>query len=132
MAHSGWKGTVGRIGEKMVRYMGSVYGSKPSDIICVIAPSICQDCYEVSEDVAEQFIELFDSGMNDELLYKKPDGKYQLNLHKACEMILLDVGVLKEHIDITDICTCCNPKFFFSHRASHGMRGNNAAVMMIR
>ena len=130
MAHSGWKGTVGRIGEKMVSYMGSEYGSKPSDVICVIAPSICQDCYEVSEDVAEQFIEMF--GLKEELLYKKPDGKYQLNLHKACEMILLDAGVLREHIDITDICTCCNPEFLFSHRASHGMRGNNAAVMMIR
>ncbi|MBR1598630.1 MAG: peptidoglycan editing factor PgeF [Lachnospiraceae bacterium] len=140
MAHSGWKGTVGRIGEKMVRYMGSVYGSDPSDIICAIAPSICQECYEVSEDVAEQFIEMF--GLEDdiekgsmcdkELLYKKPNGKYQLNLYKACEMILLDAGVLKEHIDITDICTCCNPEFLFSHRASRGMRGNNAAVMMMR
>ena len=169
MAHSGWKGTVGRIGEKMVRYMGSVYGSKPSDIICTIAPSICQECYEVSEDVALQFIEMFcvgadveeriiDTDMNTanymdgrkdpelecnsesecnmvcdkELLYRKPDGKYQLNLHKACELILLEAGILKEHMDITDICTCCNPDFLFSHRASHGKRGNNAAVMMLK
>lgn len=140
MAHSGWKGTVGRIGEKMVRYMESEYGSKPYNIVCAIAPSICQECYEVSADVAEQFIEMFGSEADFEkgnmcdkkLLYKKPDGKYQLDLHKACEMILLDAGVLKEHIDITDICTCCNPEFLFSHRASHGMRGNNAAVMMLK
>ena len=140
MAHSGWKGTVGRIGEKMVHYMASKYGSKSSDIICAIAPSICQDCYEVSEDVALQFIEMFSleketekgSKHDKELLYRKPDGKYKLNLHKACELILLEAGILKEHIDITDICTCCNPDFLFSHRASHGKRGNNAAVMMLK
>ena len=131
MAHSGWKGTVGRIGAKMVSFMENEYGSKPSDIICAIAPSICQDCYEVSEDVAEQFIDMF--GLNDnELLYGKSDGKYQLGLHKACELILTEAGILKEHIDITDICTCCNPNLLFSHRASHGKRGNNAAVMMLK
>lgn len=131
MAHSGWKGTVGRIGAKMVEYMGNEYGSKSDDIICAIAPSICQDCYEVSEDVAVQFIAMF-SGISRELLYKKSNGKYQLNLHKACEMILLEAGILREHIDITDICTCCNPDFLFSHRASHGKRGNNAAIMMLK
>lgn len=143
MAHSGWKGTVNRIGAKMIEYMGTEYGSEPKDIICAIAPSICQDCYEVSEDVAVQFIEEFrkdfDSDQNGEepkevmkeLIYKKDNGKYQLNLHKACEVVLLDAGVLRENIDITDICTCCNPDFLFSHRASHGKRGNNAAIMML-
>ncbi|MBE5925243.1 MAG: peptidoglycan editing factor PgeF [Lachnospiraceae bacterium] len=140
MAHSGWKGTVGRIGAKMVDYMGSLYGSKPCDIICAIAPSICQECYEVSEDVAVRFIEEFADYINacdsydkvNELIYKKNNGKYQLNLHKACEIVLTDAGVLKKNIDITDICTCCNDKLLFSHRASHGMRGNNAAVMMLK
>lgn len=144
MAHSGWKGTVNRIGAKMIEYMGAEYGSDPKDIVCAIAPSICQDCYEVSEDVAVQFIEEFSkdfySGQNEkeleddmkELIYRKDNGKFQLNLHKACEIVLLDAGVLREHIDITDICTCCNPDFLFSHRASHGKRGNNAAVMMLR
>ncbi|MBQ9984511.1 MAG: peptidoglycan editing factor PgeF [Lachnospiraceae bacterium] len=132
MAHSGWKGTVERIGAKMVSYMGTEYGSKPEDIICAIAPSICQKCYEVSEDVALRFLEVFGDEYGDALLYKKENGKYQLNLHKACEITLLDAGIRPEHLDITDICTCCNPEFLFSHRASNGMRGNLAGVMMLR
>lgn len=132
MAHSGWKGTVERIGAKMISYMGTEYGSKPEDIICAIAPSICQKCYEVSEDVALRFLEVYGDGYGDELLYKKENGKYQLNLHKACEVTLLDAGILPEHLDITDICTCCNPEFLFSHRASNGMRGNLAGVMMLK
>lgn len=132
MAHSGWKGTVERIGAKMVSYMEKEYGSRPEDIICAIAPSICQTCYEVSEDVALHFLEVFGSDYGDELVYQKENGKYQLNLHKACEITLLRAGIKHEHLDITDICTCCNPEFLFSHRASNGMRGNLAGVMMLK
>ena len=132
MAHSGWKGTVERIGAKMISYMKEEYHSNPEDIVCAIAPSICQKCYEVSEDVALRFLEVFGDGYGEELLYKKDNGKYQLNLHKACEITLLEAGVKKEHLDVTDICTCCNPEFLFSHRASNGMRGNLAGVMMIK
>ena len=132
MAHSGWKGTVERIGARMVSYMEAEYDSKPEDIICAIAPSICHKCYEVSEDVALRFLEVFGDGYGEDLLYKKENGKYQLNLHKACEITLLEAGITSEHLDITDICTCCNPEFLFSHRASNGMRGNLAGVMMLK
>lgn len=132
MAHSGWRGTVEKIGAKMTAFMEKEYGSKREDIVCAIAPSICQKCYEVSEDVALHFLEVFGDGYGEELLYKKENGKYQLNLHKACEITLLEAGILKEHLDVTDLCTCCNPEFLFSHRASHGMRGNLAGVMMIK
>lgn len=132
MAHSGWKGTVERIGGKMISYMKAEYGCKSRDIVCAIAPSICQSCYEVSEDVALRFLEVFGEEHGSSLLYQKPDGKYQLNLHKACEITLLEAGILPKHLDITDLCTCCNPDFFFSHRASHGRRGNLAGVMMLK
>jgi len=132
MAHSGWRGTVKRIGAKMVSYMQKEYGCEPSDIVCAVAPSICQNCYEVSEDVAEQFLSVFGKSYGNELLYKKENGRYQLNLHKACEVTLLEAGILPEHLDITNLCTCCNPDFFFSHRASNGRRGNLAGVMMLK
>ncbi len=135
LAHSGWRGTIEEIGAKMVAFMGDEYGCLPENIICAIAPSICQSCYEVSADVAEQFLEkykvYYENKDMSELLYQKENGKYQLNLHKACEITLLNAGILKEHLDITDLCTCCNPDVFFSHRASHGKRGNLAAVIML-
>lgn len=132
MAHSGWRGSVERIGEKMVDYMEKEYGCKAKDIVCAIAPSICQNCYEVSEEVAFRFWEVFGKEHGAALIYGKENGKYQLNLHKACEITLLEAGILPEHLDVTNLCTCCNPEFFYSHRASNGMRGNLAAVMMIR
>lgn len=132
MAHSGWRGTVERIGAKMTVYMEEEFGCRAADILCAVGPSICQECYEVSEEVAVQFLNVFGNSHGNMLLYKKEGGKYQLNLHKACEITLLDAGIKREHIDMTDLCTCCNPEIFFSHRASHGKRGNLAGVMMIK
>lgn len=132
MAHSGWRGTVEKIGGKMVAYMHEEYGCDPDDIVCAIGPSICQKCYEVSEDVAQHFTDVFGDTYGETLLYRKENGKYQLNLQKACEITLLESGIRKEHLDVTDLCTCCNPDWLFSHRASNGKRGNLAAVMMLK
>lgn len=132
MAHSGWRGTVEKIGGKMVAYMHEEYGCDPDDIVCAIGPSICQKCYEVSEDVAQHFTDIFGDDYGEMLLYRKENEKYQLNLQKACEITLLASGIRKEHLDVTDLCTCCNPDWLFSHRASNGKRGNLAAVMMIK
>lgn len=132
MAHSGWRGTVEKIGGKMVAYMHEEYGCDPDDIVCAIGPSICQKCYEVSEDVAQHVTDAFGDAYGETLLYRKENGKYQLNLQKACEITLLASGIRKEHLDVTDLCTCCNPDWLFSHRASNGKRGNLAAVMMLK
>ena len=55
LSHSGWRGSVKRIGEKTVRRMEEQFGSNPKDVLAVIGPSICKDCYEVSEHVAAAF-----------------------------------------------------------------------------
>jgi hypothetical protein len=130
-SHSGWKGTVGRIGKKTVEKMTEVYGSKPEEIVAAIGPSICQSCYEISEDVAEEFRKEFPTEWYDEFMIDKGNGKYQLDLWKVNEYILLDAGITREHLDITDICTCCNPKLLFSHRASKGKRGNLAGFICL-
>ncbi len=49
MAHSGWRGTVAKIGAKFVAYIQKEYGSKPENIIAAIGPSICRSCYEVGK-----------------------------------------------------------------------------------
>lgn len=130
LSHSGWRGTVNRMGQVTIERMQEAYGTDPADLICAIGPSICQDCYEVSEDVIEQFAAAF-PGHEAELFYRKENGKYQLNLWRANEIVLTEAGVKPEHLAVTDICTCCNPKNLFSHRASHGKRGNLAAFLCL-
>lgn len=129
LAHSGWRGTVAGMGACMVQFMQEHFQSDPRDLVAAVGPSICVDCYEVSEEVAEQFRE----GFPEEVLQKgKAPGKYQLDLWKANESILLNAGILPEHLSVTDVCTCHNPEYLFSHRASHGRRGNLAAFLMLK
>ena len=40
LAHAGWRGTVGRIGEKVVEKMTELYGTNPADIKAAIGPAI--------------------------------------------------------------------------------------------
>ena len=131
MAHSGWKGTVLRIGASMVSVMEEQYNCRAADIICAIGPSICKSCYEVSEDVIEKFQSVFDKDEMSEIVCEKENGKYLLDLWKANEEILLKAGILREHLDITDLCTCCNSHALFSHRGSHGKRGNMGGFMVL-
>ena len=131
LSHSGWRGTVGKIGKNTVQLMQENFGSKPEDLLAAVGPSVCMDCYEVSEDVADAFKEAF-PGHADEILLDKKNGKYQLDLWRANEIVLTEAGVLKEKIAVTNICTCCNPDLLFSHRASHGKRGNLGAFIYLR
>ena len=130
LSHSGWRGTVGRMGARTIEEMGRVFGTKPEDVVAAIGPSICRDCYEVSEDVAEVFVQAFSKpGQDKEILDEKGGGKYQLDLWRANQIILTEAGVRSENIQVTDICTCCNPEYLFSHRASQGKRGNLGAFL---
>lgn len=140
MSHSGWRGTVARMGKVTLEAMQWEYGTNSADVICAIGPSICQDCYEVSWDVAEKFAKEF-SGHEQEILVESQknkkiqadaDKKYQLDLWRANEIVLLEAGVKKEHIAVTDICTCCNPDVLFSHRASNGKRGNLGGILCLK
>ena len=130
-SHSGWRGTVNRMGRATLKAMAEAYGTVPEDVWCAIGPSICQDCYEVSEDVALEFEQEF-SGHGSEIMYRKENGKYQLNLWKANERVLLDAGILPEKLILPNVCTCCNSELLFSHRASHGRRGNLGAFLCIK
>ncbi len=132
LSHSGWRGTVSKIGKVTLQKMKEEYGTDPANVLVAIGPSICQDCYEVSEDVIEQFQCAFASEYWNELYYKKENGKYQLNLWKANEIVMLESGVRKENLAVTNVCTCCNSDVLFSHRASQGKRGNLAAFLALK
>lgn len=127
LAHSGWRGTAAGMGSCMVRAMEAAYGTRPEELCVAIGPSICADCYEVGEDVAGQF-----AGFPGVVNPGKMPGKYQLDLREANRQNLLAAGVRKEKIAVTDICTCCNDSYLFSHRASRGKRGNMGAFLCLK
>ncbi len=141
MAHSGWKGTFGQIGRIVIEKMNQEFGTRADKIYTAIGPSICANCYEVSEELAIQFTEML--GVQkmawkgkipvqdmSTVVYCKED-RYYLNLWAANYHILKSAGVQESRIAIPDICTCCNSDKMFSHRASKGKRGNLCGFLML-
>ncbi len=131
LSHSGWRGTVKRMGRATLEAMEKHFGTKAEDVITLVGPSICMDCYEVSRDVAEAFQNEFNKIQLKDILFDKGNGKYQLNLWEANRHIFLDAGVKPENIHISQVCTSCNSDLLFSHRASKGKRGTLAAFLML-
>lgn len=131
LSHSGWRGTAGKIGKVTIELMQQYYDTNPADLCVAIGPSICIDCYEVSQDVAEVFKKEFPKKLWNILMKEKENGKFQLNLWEANRQILLAAGIPDEQIAMPDLCTCCNHELLFSHRASEGKRGNLAALLYL-
>ncbi len=137
LSHSGWRGTVNRMGAVTVKAMHENFGTDPADLICGIGPCICMDCYEISEDVADAFMKEFpgcllsagDTRSDHAFMMPKNDDKYLLDLRAANRLILSEAGVPDKNIELPGICTCCNPDYLFSHRATNGKRGNMAAFL---
>jgi YfiH family protein len=124
LSHSGWRGTANGMGKWTVRRMQQEFGTDPKDLYAAIGPSICRDCYEVSEEVARQFPNCYLTG--------KGNGKYLLDLHEANRGIMAEAGIPLDHIAMPDLCTSCNPDLLFSHRKTGGKRGTCAAFLSIR
>lgn len=136
LSHSGWRGTVGKIGKITILKMCEEFGCEPGNILCGIGPSICKDCYEVGSDVASEFVNEFGEAaskyiLRPSVLNPNDKKKYMLDLWSACKIALLEAGVLEEHIEVTDYCTMCNPNLFFSHRVMGAKRGGQVAMISL-
>ena len=132
LSHSGWRGTVNRMGRVTVEAMGKAFGSDPKDIVACIGPSICSECYEVGPEVAEAYEYAFEPAKHSEILEEKPDGKFLLDLWRANAIVMEEAGILPERIHMTDICTHCNPELLYSHRRTGERRGNLCAFLSLK
>ena len=129
-AHAGWRGTIGRIGEKTVAAMEKEFGCKPEDIEAYIGVSICGDCYTVGGEVAEMFMKEFPKSTK-QTEKQKAEGTCQLDLWQVNQKILEEAGVLCENIVIGGVCTKCHSDVLFSHRVAGNARGNMAGFLML-
>ncbi len=114
--HSGWRGTAQNIVKNAIKLMCS-HGSNVKNISAFIGPAIGLCCYEVSNDVAEAFL---DYG---ECVIKKDDGKFMLDLKNIVKAQIVKEGVSEDNIDVAPYCTSCDNNMFFSHRRQNGKSG---------
>ena len=128
IAHAGWMGTLRDVAIATVEAMKKNYGSNPADIIACIGPSIGPDHYEIGADVILQVMQKFED--ESELVLKSHNGKIHFNLWETNRLLLERAGV--QNIEVCGICTACNTKDWFSHRAEKGRTGRFGALICLQ
>lgn len=152
--HAGWRGTVKRIVEKGVGEMRRFFGSRGRDLKAAIGPGVHGCCYEVGEEVRQQFESQFAYAEklfrvveeSDPVREKYPmlfltarapghselPKKTFLDLVEANRQQLLAVGVPAKSIEASPLCTNCRTDLLFSYRAEKGKTGRMMGVVGIR
>lgn len=130
MVHSGWRGTAGLISSNAVNLMKREYGSNPEDLITVIGPCICRNCYEVGAELMEEFSNTYDVSEIERIFIPKENGKYNLDLIKAIRIALGKCGVREDNIKDTGVCTFESDNLCSWRRDNPIMRSMLTAIML--
>ncbi len=109
VVHAGYKGLLRQIIKHTLDKFRTSFKSNPRDIIVGIGPAIETKCYEVGEDVIKQFEKQFPSFQK---IYTLRNGSYFLDLRGIALQCLLKEGILKEHVEISQVCTKCEDNLF--------------------
>ena len=114
VAHAGWRGTVGRIGEAVVKEMCR-QGASADHIQAALGPSICQECFEVGDEVVEAFKQAH-FNLDDIVTRNAATGKAHIDLRAANRAVLVAAGVPVGNIVESQHCSRCEHDRFFSAR----------------
>lgn len=133
--HSGWRGTVQKIGQKAVLKMIEEYGSNAQDIICCLGPCIQKCHFKVDEDVKKIFEDAFSYMNNRNIInlgeIEEGKQKYYIDTTLINRLMLEEIGIKSENIVESKLCTVCNSEAFHSYRKDKEKSGRNAAVIGI-
>ena len=136
--HSGWKGVCKKITIKGIEKICNDYGCKTNNLIVCIGPNISKKNFLVNDDVVEIYKDEFDYYIKKYPIIEETDfanekGKqYRIDNNLLLELLLKDVGVLKENIVNCNICTVDNSLDFHSRRVEGEMFENNGNLMMLK
>lgn len=119
-AHAGWRGLADGILINTVNQY-----NKSESLMAWIGPAISQDCFEVSDDVRQAFIELDDS--NQTYFVQNNRGRWQADLVGLAKKQLEAMGVA---VYLSQLCTFKNEHQFYSYRRD-GQTGRQACMIWI-
>lgn len=127
LLHSGWRSAAGELIQNAAESMKKL-GAAPSDIQVIIGPHICAECYEVGEDVRNEYARVFAPKELD-ILFAQRGEKLHLSLTETIRLKATAEGIKPENITAVNGCTCCD-KAYYSYRRGDRGKQNLAYIMM--
>lgn len=128
--HSGWRGTSLGIAKTAVQQMEQSFGSQPESILAAIGPGIGPCCFETHDDVPIAMRKAMGDSISP-FIASLPGSKFQVDLKGIIAHGLRSIGLLPQHISISNLCTACHLDLFWSHRKLGDARGNQAAMIQL-
>lgn len=125
--HSGWRGTIKSICINAINRMIKEFNTSIEDLLIYIGPHNQNCCYEVSEELINDFksLSLYENSNISE------DRK--LNLQKCILIQLNSLGVNEHQVKTLDICTFCNADYsMHSYRKDKEKSGRMFSFILLR
>ena len=127
--HCGWRSSAADILKNAVEQMERL-GARREKLRAALGPAIGRCCFETDEDVPLA-LTAYLRGDTEGLFEKRADGKTLVDLRLANKRRLLQLGLGEEHIDLSAECTFCSHDKYWSHRYTKGIRGGQAACIVL-
>jgi polyphenol oxidase len=131
-AHAGWRGTAADVAGTTVAALAREFGSRPEDLVVAHGPSIGACCYEVGEDVVEEFRRAGFATAIDDWFLRDGQGRLRLDLWTANREQLTRAGVRPDNVHQSALCTASHPQWFASYRRDGKGTGRIAGVIRPR
>ncbi|MBE6668521.1 MAG: peptidoglycan editing factor PgeF [Ruminococcaceae bacterium] len=130
--HAGWRGTASKIVINAVNKMIEK-GAALQEIRAAIGPAIEKCCYKVRDDFYNDFKALAGEELSDKFVKSdtERDGVWWADIKGVNRELLIQAGIPGENIDVCNLCTCCMPHEFYSHRYTKGKRGTMLSVITL-
>lgn len=119
--HAGWRGAVAGVVRAAIEALRREYGASPGELRAAVGPAIGRCCFEVGDEVAEQFGQSF---------VTRTGERPHVDLPAYVASELAAAGVADAHVDRADLCTRCRPDLCFSHRGSGGTTGRMIGIIV--
>ena len=132
LAHAGWRGTVLKIGPKLVRRFQEQFNSRPESLCAIIGPAIGACCYEVDDVVIQALKPVVPARFYPAVIKETAKGKYRIDLKGINALLFKLAGLPEQNIIQTRLCTACRPDLFFSYRRDRKKTGRMASFIAIK
>ena len=126
--HAGWRSTVLDIAGKAVTALEQAADTDAKHIRAAIGPGIGLCCFETDKEVPTA-IEAVLMQQAKHCIVEKKSAKAMVDLKETNRRLLMNAGILPQHITVSAHCTACDPTLFWSHRKLSKNRGSLAAII---
>ena len=125
VAHAGWRGAARGVVVNLVKALVDHYGSRPSQLIAGVGPTIGAAHFVVGPEVPAAFLR---SRAWTSAYVQAKEGRWHFDLLGVNVRFLIECGVPRASIEVADECTYGNPDLLHSFRRD-GVAGGHQGVV---